>query len=321
MAAPRSKIARIARVAGWVIALVLIALTAGIRGDLPAAEVEARRATPPSKFVTVDGQRAHYRDRGTGPAVVLLHGSNSSLLTWEAWANALAADYRVITVDLPGHGLTGPDPLARYSAAEMADFVERFLSTINVPRFTLVGNSMGGNVAWHYTLRHPDKVERLVLVDAAGYPREERAPFGFRVFSTPGLSWIARWVTPRFLIARSLRDAYGDPGRVTDARVEEYEDMMRREGNRDATRQRFQRSAAPDGAHARLGEIRAPTLVLWGARDRWILPKYGQRFAKDIPGARLVVLDGLGHVPMEEDPAISLAPVLELLRQPLANKR
>jgi pimeloyl-ACP methyl ester carboxylesterase len=315
MSRPPSKVARVARYAGWTLALLLVALTAGIRGDRPAAEVEARRATPPSKFVTVDGLRTHYRDRGTGPVVVLLHGSNSSLFTWEPWATALAADHRVVTLDLPGHGLTGPDAKHRYRAAEMAEVVDLFLGAIGVTRCTIIGNSMGGNVAWHYTIAHPEKVERLVLVDAAGYPLEEPPPFGFRVYSTPVLGRIARWVTPRFLVARSVRDIYADPSRATDERIDLYEDLLRREGNREATRERFAATRVHDGLHTRLTTIHAPTLILWGARDRWLLPKYGERFARDIPGAKLVVLDGLGHVPMEEDPAVSLAPVAEFLRQ------
>jgi pimeloyl-ACP methyl ester carboxylesterase len=316
----KAKVARVARVLGWTLALLLVAVTAGIRGDRPAAEVEARRATPPSKFVTVDGLRTHYRDRGAGPVVVLVHGSSASLFTWEAWATALAADYRVVTLDLPGHGLTGPDPKRRYTPAEMAGFLDQFLTAIGVARATIVGNSMGGNVAWHYALAHPERVERLILVDAAGYPREEPLPFGFRLFSTPVLGSVARWVTPRVLVARSLRDAYGDPARVNDATVDLYEDLLRREGNREATRQRFIATRVPDGLHTRLTTIRVPTLILWGARDRWILPKYGERFARDIPGARYVVLDGLGHTPMEEDPAVSLAPVLEFLRQGASGK-
>lgn len=227
----------------------------------------------------------------------------------------LAGDHRVITLDLPGHGITGPDPNGRYSAAEMADFLDRFLTTIGVTKgITIAGNSMGGNIAWRYTVAHPDKVDRLILVDSAGYPREEPRPFGFRLYATPGLGTIARWVTPRFLIARSVRDSYGDSSRVTDERVDIYEDMLLRAGNREATRARF-RSTVDEDPRAKLATIKAPTLVLWGERDKWILPKYGQRFARDIPGARLVILEGLGHTPMEEDPAISLAPVLELLHR------
>jgi pimeloyl-ACP methyl ester carboxylesterase len=294
--------------------LVLLGLgLAGLRRDRPASEVEARRAATPSKFMVVDGLRMHYRDRGQGPVVVLLHGSNSSLFTWEGWVAALSSDHRVVTLDLPGHGLTGPDAKNRYSSGEMAEVVDRFLTQLGVTRFTIGGNSMGGAIAWHYALAHPDKVERLILVDAAGWPREEPPPFGLRLFSSPLLGRLARWITPRFLVARSVRDTYGNPQRVTEAIIDLYDDFLLREGNREATRRRLS-SGVDDGLSSHLAELRVPTLILWGTRDRWILPRYAERFHATIAGSRLVMLDGLGHIPMEEDPAASVAPVRDFLR-------
>jgi pimeloyl-ACP methyl ester carboxylesterase len=294
--------------------LPLATLAAGIRPDRPAAEVEARRAAPPSQFVVVDGLRVHYRDRGQGPVMVLLHGSNASLFTWEGWAQRLAVDHRVIALDLPGHGLTGPDAKHRYRAQEMAELLERFVAQLGLSHFTLAGNSMGGHVAWRYTLAHPERVDHLVLVDAAGLPRDEPVPFAFRVMSTPGLSYIGRWVTPHFLIARTLRDAYADPTRITEADVDLYEDLLLREGNREATRERFAGHDDPATAQ-RLGEIKAPTLILWGERDRWILPKYGEHFHDAIAGSRLVMLPGVGHPGMEEAPDATVAQVRKFLEE------
>ncbi|HEX6837906.1 MAG TPA: alpha/beta hydrolase [Polyangia bacterium] len=294
----------------WTVGVALLSLVAlallGVRCDRSAADVEARLATPPSRFFEVDGLRVHYRDRGTGPAIVLLHGSNSSLFTWEGWAADLARDHRVVTLDLPGHGLTGPDPRERYRPADMAAFVDAFVAALGLPRFSIGGNSMGGGVAWRYALLHPDKVERLILVDSAGQPRQEPQPFAFRLFTMPGAGRLVRWISPRFVVAKSLRDAYGDPGRVTDRLIDLYDDILLRAGNREATRRRF-RAGSDDGMVARLGELHVPTLILWGSRDRFILPKYGERFRAAIAGSELVVLDGLGHVPMEEDPQRSVA--------------
>jgi pimeloyl-ACP methyl ester carboxylesterase len=307
---------RVARWAGIGLAVVVISVVVlGVRCDRPAAEVEARWAKPPSKFLEVDGLRIHYRDRGTGPAIVLLHGSNSSLFTWEPWVADLSRDHRVITLDLPGHGLTGPDPRARYSSMGMASVVDAFVSALGVDRFTLMGNSMGGGVAWRYTILHPDKVERLVLVDAAGLPREEPPPFGFRMFRSPVLGRLVRWISPHPLIAKSVRDTRADPRTVTDEQIALYEDILLRAGNREATRQRFGIDDA-DGLVARLGEIHVPTLILWGAGDPWILPKYAERFHAAIPGSRLVMLPGLGHLPMEENPQRSLVPLRQFLAEP-----
>jgi len=303
---------RFLKITGGLLVVLALLVALGIRRDRPAAEVERRWFAPPSQFVDIDGLRVHVRDRGHGDAIVLLHGSNASLFTWEGWADVLARDHRVVTLDLPGHGLTGVNPRGRYSPAGMAEVVDRLADRLGLTRFTLAGNSMGGGVAWRYALLHPGRVDRLILVDAAGYPRDEPPPLAFRLFSMPFVGHVVRFITPRFMVRKSVREVYGDPSRVSEALVDQYEDFTLRAGNREATRQRF--ALPDDGMYTRMSEIRAPTLILWGSRDRWILPRYGERFHADIPGSRLVVLDGLGHVPMEEDPARSVAPVLELLR-------
>jgi pimeloyl-ACP methyl ester carboxylesterase len=307
---------RLLKVVGGVLLLLVVLLALGVRRDRPAAEVERRWFAPPSQFVDVDGLRVHVRDRGHGEAIVLLHGSNSSLFTWEGWAEVLARDHRVVTLDLPGHGLTGPDPRHRYSPAGMAEVVDRVADRLGLGRFTIGGNSMGGGVAWHYALLRPDRVERLILVDSAGYPRDEPRPFAFRLFSMPLVGHLVRHITPHFMVRRTTREVYGDPSRVGEALVDQYEDFTLRAGNREATSERF--ALSDDGMYTRMSGIRVPTLILWGSRDHWILPRYGDRFHAEIPGSRLVVLDGLGHVPMEEDPARSVQPVLEFLRQPVS---
>jgi pimeloyl-ACP methyl ester carboxylesterase len=294
-----------------VLAVLALLLSLGIRRDRPAAELETRYALPPSQFLSVDGMRVHYRDRGTGPAIVLLHGSNSSLFTWEGWAAALIPEHRVISLDLPGHGLTGPHPEARYAAAEMAEFVDHFVSALKVERFSLAGNSMGGGVAWHYALAHGDKLDKLILVDPYVYP--QAAPAMLKLFAMPVTGQIARWVTPRFAVAKSVHEVYGDPSRASESGIDRYYDLLLRDGNREATRLRLG-GHREDGLTARLKDIHAPTLILWGTRDRWIPPANAARLARDITGAQVVMLDGLGHVPMEEDPQRSVAPVITFLR-------
>ncbi|QSQ26333.1 alpha/beta hydrolase [Pyxidicoccus parkwayensis] len=297
-----------------VLLLVSGALAASVAPELPAAEAEARYATPPSRFLEVDGLRIHYRDQGQGPLLVLLHGSNASLFTWEGWVRELSSHYRVISLDLPGHGLTGPDPKQRYTWTGMAEVLEAFRARLGLERFHLAGNSMGGAVAWHYALLHPEHVDRLILVDAAGYPRDEPAPLVFRLARTPVLGELLSHVTPRQVIEKNVRAVYGDPSKVKEADVDRYYALLLREGNREATRERL-RATTDDGLWRRLGEVRAPTLVLWGAKDTWILPRYGERFDRDVPDSRLVVYPGLGHVPMEEDPASTAADVRRFLSE------
>src|SRR5581483_4009099 len=140
---------KVRRVLLALLALVVLVLAAGVRFDRDPGDLEAKYATPPSKFIDVDGARVHYRDTGSGPPIVLVHGSNASLFTWEGWTERLAPSHRVIALDMPGHGLPGPDPKARYSAAEMAELVAAFATKLGIERFAIAGNSMGGNVAWH----------------------------------------------------------------------------------------------------------------------------------------------------------------------------
>jgi pimeloyl-ACP methyl ester carboxylesterase len=301
---------------GVLLVAVGVALATGLRAERPAAGLEARYATPPSRFLDVDGLRIHYRDQGQGPALVLLHGSNASLFTWEGWVRELSGGYRVITLDLPGHGLTGPDARARYTFTGMAEVLEAFRARLGLERFHLAGNSMGGAVAWHYALSHPERVERLVLVDAGGYPRKEPAPLVFRLMRAPVLGNLLSRVTPRWIIDQNLRAVYADPSKVTEALAEQYHALLLREGNRDATRERLRMGSVDDGLWRRLGELRMPTLILWGAKDRWILPAYGERFDADIPDSRLVVYPDLGHVPMEEDPVRTAAEVRRFLTAP-----
>ncbi|NTX06793.1 MULTISPECIES: alpha/beta fold hydrolase [Myxococcus] len=284
--------------------LVLLAgvLAASLRLDVSPQELEARYATAPSRFVEVDGLRIHYRDQGQGPTLLLLHGSNASLFTWEGWVRELSENYRVITLDLPGHGLTGPDARGRYTADAMVEVVEAFRARLGLEQFVLGGNSMGGSISWRYALLHPQRVTRLVLVDAAGFPRDTPAPLVFRLMRAPVVGEVLSLFSPRWVIDRNLRAVYGEPSRVTEALVEQYHALLLREGNRTATRERM-RAGGDDARWKQLGELRMPTLVLWGAKDAWIPLEHGQRFARAIPGARLIVYPELGHVPMEEDAA------------------
>ena len=272
--------------------------------DIPADVIEQKYTNSASKFMVVDGLRIHYRDQGTGPALVLIHGSNASLHTWEGWTKELSADFRIISLDLPGHGLTGPDAKERYDWISMAGLVNSFLENLGVDRFSIAGNSMGGAVAWNYTLLHPKKVENLILIDSRGYPSEEPKPAIFKAFATPVLGHLLTVVTPRSAIADSMHSVYGDPSKVTDELVTRSFDLTIRAGNREATRVRFSEPSY-DQHLARIGTISAPTLVMWGGKDTWILPKYADRFIADIKNSTLKLYENDGHLPMEESPVLT----------------
>jgi pimeloyl-ACP methyl ester carboxylesterase len=298
-----------------VICLGLAALGASVvRFDLPAGELAAKYSNRDSRWAEVEGMQVHYRDRGEGSAVLLLHGSNASLHTWEPWVAGLRDGHRVVTVDFPGHGLTGPRPDDRrgYTVRELVDFVDDFADAVDLDRFTVGGNSLGGWVAWQYAVRHPDRVERLVLVDAGGYPMETPGALGFRILMTPGLRDLTRWVSPRAAFEASLRDSYGDPSRITPQLIDRYYELNLREGNRAATITRFSTPFSYDEA-ASIPSIRVPTLVLWGGEDHVLPPAFAERFGREIPGATVRVYPGLGHVPMEEAPERTLPDVQAFL--------
>jgi pimeloyl-ACP methyl ester carboxylesterase len=219
----------------------------------------------------------------------------------------------VVRVDLPGFGLTGPAPDGDYRIERYVEFVTALIDALGIERCMLAGNSFGGWIAWETALAHPARVAALVLVDSAGYPLEsESVPIGFRIARIPLLSRMMRVTLPRGVVESSLRNTYGDPSRVSPELVDRYYELTLRAGNRTALAQRF---AA--GRHSsqteRLGQVQAPTLILWGGRDRLIPPGYGERFHHDIPGSRLVVFAELGHVPHEEDPAATVAAVRRFL--------
>jgi pimeloyl-ACP methyl ester carboxylesterase len=287
--------------------------------DVPVEELKARWARPPSRFTEVNGLQVHIRDEGPhdDPApIVLLHGTSASLHTWDGWAQALREKRRVIRFDLPGFGLTGPNPESDYSTDSYVRFVRAVADKLGVQRFVIAGNSIGGQVAWSTAAALPERVAGLILVDASGYPpesfpHEPSVPVGFRIAATPGLRLVAQYTLPRGIVERSLRDVYGDPSKVTPELVDLYSAVTLRAGNRRALVRRIEQGYTGDVSL--LKAIKAPTLVLWGGKDRLLPPALGQRFARDIAGAKLVVFDELGHVPHEEDPARTVAEVRRFL--------
>jgi pimeloyl-ACP methyl ester carboxylesterase len=288
--------------------------------DRPVQALVARWAPPPSDFIDVKGQIVHIRDEGprSDPSpVVLLHGTGASLHTWEGWVRTLKKTRRVITFDLPGFGLTGPFT-GQYAAGDYrgdayARFVLDVLDALKVSSAVIGGNSLGGEIAWRAVTLAPARFTRLVLIDASGYAfTPGSVPLGFRIARIPMLNHIGEHLLPRVLVAASVANVYADDSRITEALVDRYYELTLRDGNRHALGLRLQQ-LEPGEATSRLKTITVPTLVLWGGADQLIPVDNARRFAGDIQGARVVVLDGLGHVPHEEDPARSLAPVLEFL--------
>lgn len=309
----------------WIVGAIVVLLAALFfwlrTPDLPVAELRAKYANAESEFVEVlPGLTVHLRDEGPalGPVVMLLHGSNSSLQTWEPWVEQLKATHRVITYDQPGHGLTGPHPRDCYTAACYTEVVEAVAKNRKLDRFVLGGNSMGGWVSWNYALAHPERLAGLVLVDASGpdLPPEltPPAPIGFLIARTPGLNQLMRQITPRSVIEKSVRQSVSVQASVTPAVVDRYWELIRYPGNRRATGLRFatpRTVATPE----KLAKIGTPTLIMWGRDDRLVPVEAAVVFDREIPNSRAVIYDGIGHIPMEEAPFRSVADLQAFLAE------
>ena len=309
---------------GLLVFVVLLSLALMYRSDLPAAEVAEKYRTAESRFVEVDGIQVHVRIMGTGEPVFLLHGSFASLHTWDVWQKEMSPYYQTISLDFPGHGLTGPDSLKRYSIADYSQLVHALAQKLNLTQFHVAGNSMGGAVALQMASDRPGAILSLNLIDAAGAPSAEsrmtdsttqkKSTSGgawiFQVARHPVFSKILLSCTPKFLFALNMKQVYGDDSKVTDAVTERYYELMLREGNRQATLDRLSQKRKSTIEFAR---ITMPTLILWGAKDNWIPLAQGQRLQKAIPGANLLVFDTAGHVPMEEIPTETVAEYLSFL--------
>lgn len=229
----------------WVLTLVFTFGTSacGFHSDRSIEELAPRYANTHSRIVTVEGMQVHYRDQGSGPALLLLHGSN----------------------------------------------------------------------AWSYALAYPQKVDKLILIASRGIPPAEDLPFAFKAYSTPLHNRALTVFSPRWLTGSSLRDAYGDPTKVTEETIDRYFELNLRAGNREATLYRMTHLDTYEDL-PRLATITVPTLILWGERDRWILPKYAAQFAAKLPQAEVILYPELGHLPMEEAPERTAADARRFLQ-------
>jgi pimeloyl-ACP methyl ester carboxylesterase len=260
----------------------------------------------------VAGLRLHVRESGRAdaPAVILLHGFGSSLHTWEPWAEALSRDYRVVRFDLPGFGLTGPDPSGQYTTARSIEVLRALMDRLGLSKASLVGNSMGGKIAWTFAAQHPDRVDKLVLISPDGF-----ASPGFAYGKTPEVPAfvkLMRYALPKALLRKSLAPAYGDVAALSEAAVTRYHDLMLGPGNRDAMIARMEQVMLED-PEPMLRGIKAPTLLVWGEKDAMIPFSNAADYVRSLPDATLASFPALGHVPHEEAPLVSLAPVQAFL--------
>ncbi len=269
--------------------------------DKQFAALKAEYARPPSVFLDVAGVRLHVRDTGprAAPAVIFLHGFGASLHTWEDWARDLERDHRIIRYDLPGFGLTGADPSGDYTDARSIAVLLALMDRLGVARASIVGNSMGGRIAWTFAALHPERTDKLVLVSPDGFES-----LGRKYGVAPKVPLMMRalpYVLPSFMLRATLAPAYGHAEVMTDALFTRYRDMMLAPGVRSAIVQRMGQQVLADPVPL-LKRIEAPTLLMWGEKDRMIPVANATDYLRALPNATLAALPGIGHIPQEEAP-------------------
>ena len=288
-----------------VLSLVLLIIPMSVfygHRDISKQTLKAKYGTEASAFVKIEGMDVHYRDEGDPKdsiPIVLIHGTGSSLHTFDTWTQQLISEYRVIRMDLPAYGLTGPFLNRTYTITNYVDFINNFLSKLNIKQCILAGNSLGGHIAWNYTLKHPNSVNKLILIDASGYPSTAQStPIAFKLAKTPLVKNLFKFITPRALAKSSIENVYYDKSKVNNELIDRYFELTLSEGNRQAFVDKLATShITSDYKNIKL--IKQKTLILWGAQDQLIPTTHAQQFHEDLLNDTLVILQNVGHVPME----------------------
>jgi pimeloyl-ACP methyl ester carboxylesterase len=301
---------KLLRLFGWllgsVLALLFILGIVFYQKDQSPEVIYKKYALASSQQIAIGGVQLHYSDEGNrldSTPLLLIHGTSSSLRTWDGVTAQLKNQYRIIRFDLPGFGLTGPNPNRDYSTSYYNQVIDSLLTALHVSRVIIVGNSLGGSIATQYAIYQPGKVRGLVLVDAAGLPpaKKTTGAIGFKLAQMPVINRLLTIITPRELVKKSLQDAYGDTEKVTDSLTTQYFDMLTREGNRQALIDRMRQGWQVTDSNF-LTKVEAPTLIVWGSKDRLIPVENAELFQQKIKNSQVHIWDNLGHVPMEEDP-------------------
>jgi pimeloyl-ACP methyl ester carboxylesterase len=273
--------------------------------SVPRDELRRRYTQSGSRFVKIMGADVHYVDEGSGELIVMIHGFASSLHTWNRVADELRREYRVIRLDLPPFGVTGPlrsgsGEIETMNLPTYRRFIDTFLQALGISRATFIGNSLGGLIAWDYAVRHREAVERLVLIDSAGFPM--KLPIYIALFNSALVRVSSPWLLPEVIVKSAVRNVYGDPRKIDAVTLRRYVEFFHGEDTRTAIGKMVPTLDFKDVDTDVLKTLDVPALVLWGAKDRWIPTAHAAEFASRIPGAKSIMYPGLGHIPMEEAP-------------------
>ena len=306
-----------------IFAVLAVGWLAMKRSDIPYETLEIAYANDASEFILLDdGLKVHYRDEGLidGPTIVLVHGFSASLHTWEGWVSDLKSDHRVISLDLPAHGLTGAPENYPMGIDQFVKVVHELTNYLGTEQFAIAGSSMGGATGWAFAQDHPEKVEGLILVGASGWPSSEddkaNEPFVFKLLANPTARWLIKDLDMTSLILSGLQDSFVDQSFVTNDMVNRYSSMSRAPGHRSAIlRLMSDPSARRDATAEIMSGFTMPTLVMHGVQDNLVPVSAGRKFGTTIPGAEMIAYEDVGHLPQEEITDQTLADLRKFLSE------
>ncbi len=292
-----------------ILGLLVLLFIIYFQPDRSLEELKPLYVNQASQFMPLMGMNVHYRDQGNpsdSVPLVLIHGTSSSLHTFEGVVKNIHKNRRVITLDMPAFGLTGPNPTNTYSFKYYSQFLDSFLTKLQIPLCDIGGNSLGGGIAWQFTTCFPDKVRKLILINSTGYPvMNAKGSIGFKIASTPVINNVMLFITPKALVKASLKGIYQDPNIINQEQINRFHDMAIAQGNRKALLAIFKNGLEQEPA--KIKTIQKPTLIIWGEKDGLIPVQNAYLFNQDIKGSQLAILPNIGHVPMEEAAAKTAA--------------
>lgn len=294
------------RFVGWTLAtIVLLSVVATLIAlwayqDIPAEALEAKYGNDASRFMNVAGVRMHYRDEGPrdAPAIVLVHANFASLLGWEPWVEALKDKYRIVRFDMTSHGLTGPDPTGDYGLERTMDLTERFIDAVGLKNFTIGGTSLGGTVSLLYTNRHPDRVNRLILLSPGSLEgREQKERRG----EVPDAAYVLKYIMPRALPKSFLTSGFGSQSEPSEELIDQWFELWRLEGQREAQLDRLSQYKVFD-VEAAFRAVDKPVLLLWGEENT--TAKYEQaaevQHLLENTDVTFISYPGVGHMAVQQ---------------------
>ena len=311
----------------FIISILAIIIYSGIYFDISREELETKYATGSSQFFELsDSSRIHFRDEGKSekPVIVLLHGFNGSLFNFERLVPLLADDFRLISIDLPGFGLTGATVSGNYTTEGFMYVITKLIEELRIEKFSIAGNSMGGGVAWRYALENPQKVENLILLASSGVgtkedrerfkEREKNQSIAWRLLDSGALKKFLHYYTPKFFATEALKRSVFDQKFANYEHAMQFHDLVLLEGSRNAILSMTMGGRRAMYGPEALSEIVAPTLVIHGEEDNIINVKRSFIFEENINNVKLKIYPGIGHLPMYEDPVRTASDIKEFFR-------